>query len=72
VSTHASQPTPDLDAAPLPAPATDPLLSIAILRSGAGKGTHGPKIEEKLGIPQLSTGDMLRCVCAAAVGSSPL
>lgn len=35
------------------------------LRSGAGKGTHGPKIEEKLGIPALSTGDMLR----AAVSS---
>ena len=32
---------------------------------GAGKGTHGPKIEEKLGIPALSTGDMLR----AAVSS---
>jgi adenylate kinase len=27
---------------------------------GAGKGTHGPKIEEMLKIPQLSTGDMLR------------
>eukprot|EP00977_Amphora_coffeiformis_P014953 scaffold4269_cov168-Amphora_coffeaeformis.AAC.4 len=27
---------------------------------GAGKGTHGPKIEDMLGIPQLSTGDMLR------------
>jgi len=32
---------------------------------GAGKGTHGPKIEDLLGIPQLSTGDMLR----AAVGA---
>ena len=32
---------------------------------GAGKGTHGPKIEEQLEIPQLSTGDMLR----AAVGA---
>jgi adenylate kinase len=32
---------------------------------GAGKGTHGPKIEELLGVPQLSTGDMLR----AAVGA---
>jgi adenylate kinase len=28
--------------------------------AGAGKGTHGPKIENMMGIPQLSTGDMLR------------
>ena len=27
---------------------------------GAGKGTHGPKIEQALDIPALSTGDMLR------------
>lgn len=27
---------------------------------GAGKGTHAPKIVERLGTPQLSTGDMLR------------
>jgi adenylate kinase len=27
---------------------------------GAGKGTHGPKVVDKLGTPQLSTGDMLR------------
>mmetsp|Transcript_104124 Transcript_104124/g.164457 ORF Transcript_104124/g.164457 Transcript_104124/m.164457 type:complete len:328 (-) Transcript_104124:297-1280(-) len=27
---------------------------------GAGKGTHAPKIVEKLNTPQLSTGDMLR------------
>lgn len=32
---------------------------------GAGKGTHGPKIESLLGIPQLSTGDMLRAAVAA-------
>ena len=27
---------------------------------GSGKGTHGPKIVSAMGIPQLSTGDMLR------------
>jgi len=32
---------------------------------GAGKGTHGPKIEDLLGLPQLSTGDMLRAAVAA-------
>ena len=32
---------------------------------GAGKGTHAPKIVEKLGIPQLATGDMLRAAVAA-------
>lgn len=32
---------------------------------GAGKGTQGPKIVEELGIPQLSTGDMLRDAVAA-------
>jgi len=32
---------------------------------GAGKGTQGPKITEELGLPQLSTGDMLREAVAA-------
>lgn len=32
---------------------------------GAGKGTHGPKIEELLSVPQLSTGDMLRAAVSA-------
>mmetsp|Transcript_9275 Transcript_9275/g.16806 ORF Transcript_9275/g.16806 Transcript_9275/m.16806 type:complete len:336 (-) Transcript_9275:270-1277(-) len=32
---------------------------------GAGKGTHGPKIEDMLNIPQLSTGDMLRAAVSA-------
>lgn len=32
---------------------------------GAGKGTHAPKIVDLLGIPQLSTGDMLRDAVAA-------
>ena len=31
---------------------------------GAGKGTHGPNMVELLGIPQLSTGDMLRAAVA--------
>jgi adenylate kinase family enzyme len=33
-------------------------IMILFGKPGAGKGTHGPKIEEALGIPQLSTGDM--------------
>jgi adenylate kinase len=32
---------------------------------GAGKGTQGPKIEDLLSLPQLSTGDMLRAAVAA-------
>ena len=40
-------------------------LILLITKPGAGKGTHGPKIEDLLSIPQLSTGDMLRAAVAA-------
>ena len=32
---------------------------------GAGKGSQAPKIVEALGVPQLSTGDMLRAAVSA-------
>ena len=32
---------------------------------GTGKGIHGPKIEDMLGILQLSTGDILRAAVAS-------
>mmetsp|Transcript_3472 Transcript_3472/g.8590 ORF Transcript_3472/g.8590 Transcript_3472/m.8590 type:complete len:266 (+) Transcript_3472:91-888(+) len=40
-------------------------IMILFGKPGAGKGTCGPKLEEVLQIPQLSTGDMLRAAVAA-------
>lgn len=40
-------------------------IMILFGKPGAGKGSQGPKIEELLGIPVLSTGDMLRAAVSA-------
>ena len=52
--------------APAPAPPGKPRdIMILFGVPGAGKGSQAPKIVEMLGVPQLSTGDMLRAAVAA-------
>ena len=60
-------PTPHAGAHPNPNPKPYPY---PYPHPGAGKGSQAPRIVEALGIPQLSTGDMLRAAVAAgtAVG----
>lgn len=42
-----------------------PCVNCHVHNLKAGKGTQGPKIEELLELPQLSTGDMLRAAVSA-------
>jgi len=60
--------TPEADkavGAAAPDGAAPRIIMILFGPPGSGKGTHAPKIVARLGIPQLSTGDMLRAAVAA-------
>ena len=56
-----------IDSKQISASSAPPTLTVLILTGppGSGKGSHAPKLVQALGIPHLSTGDMLRAAVAA-------